>query len=134
MKNYKNIKRLFEQEAVSSADVAEFGLQPEMEFPVQEQPELELPAEGESTVSIDPLTMTVKDFLDKCKSIEPLVCMGIESFIEKNREAITGGSEEMTTPDQDLTFSNVIEPTEEMPAQAEPFSLDQSQDALNFPA
>jgi len=93
MKNYKSIKRLFEEEAISQADVAEFGLQPEMDQ--ESEFNLALPAEGESTVEVDPMTMTVRDLLAKCKEIDPLVCMGIESFIEKNRAAFAGETSEI---------------------------------------
>lgn len=138
MKNYKNIKRIFEQApaAISTSDTAELeaGLQPE--FPQSTEPHAALPAPGQTHAQNDPMTMTVGDFVSKCKEIDPLVCMGIESFIEKNRAAF--GGEQMTLPsaDQDLTFSTAVTPAQTQiapPAPAQSFSLDQPTE-LNFPA
>ena len=96
MKNYKNLRRIYEDDmqAISQADVQELGMQPEMAHN-QEMPEmpidypaqqLALPAEGQTSAAPDPMTMTVGDFLGKCKEVDPLVCMGIQSFIDKNMQ------------------------------------------------
>ena len=145
MKNYKNFRRLFEQEAINHSDVSVFGMQPEM-APDQEMPEmpidypaqqLALPAPDQTSEPVDPMTMTVRDFIEKCRETDPLVCMGIESFIEKNMHTFGAAHTEPTPTDPDLTFSAAVAqdqpemPTPPTPAQ--PFSLDQSQDELNFP-
>jgi len=97
--------------------------------PAMEEP-LALPAP-----SADVMTMTVSDFIAKCKEIDPLVCMGLESFIEKNKDAFGGGMAQAQAPmpAQDLTFSNAIAPPTS-PEPAQNFSLDQSPEELNFPA
>ena len=143
MKNYMNIKRLFEQEAVSAADFDELGMQPEMpETPEMEAPAPVLPAEGESSAANDPMTMTVRDFIAKCKEVDPLVCMGIESFIAKNQGAFGAPAMPQMEPTQDLNFSNAVAPQQDelsfsgavspqggtMPAPSAP------QPASNFPA
>jgi hypothetical protein len=94
-------------------------------------PQAALPAPGETQSAMDPMAMTVRDFIDKCKSIDPLVCMGIESFIEKNKMQFeTPVQAEPVIPQDDITFSNTVNP----PAPAQSFSLDQSPETLNFPA
>jgi hypothetical protein len=117
MKNYINIKRLFEQEAVSAADFEELGMQPEApempETPEMEAPAPALPAEGESSAANDPMTMTVRDFIAKCKEVDPLVCMGIESFIEKNQGAFGAPAMPQMEPTQDLNFSNAVAPQQD---------------------
>jgi hypothetical protein len=143
MKNYINIKRLFEQETVSAADFDELGMQPEMpETPEMAAPAPALPAEGESSAANDPMTMTVRDFIAKCKEVDPLVCMGIESFIEKNQGAFGAPTMPQMEPTQDLNFSNAVAPQQDefsfsgavppqggtLPAPSAP------QPASNFPA
>lgn len=130
------LRRLVEQE--EQMPMMPAPTQPEMQQPIaklqmpMEQPEA-LPTPAQSTVAVDPMTMTVRDFLAKCKEVDPLVCMGIESFIEKNTGAF-GADHAQSEPD--LTFSTAIQPAAEpqAPAQVEPFSLDQAPEALNFPA
>jgi hypothetical protein len=128
--NMLKLRRLVEQDEPMSAMTA--PAQPDMQMPAMPADlPAQLPTPAQSTVPVDPMTMTVRDFLDKCKSLDPLVCMGIESFIEKNTEAF-GADQAQSEPD--LTFSNAVQPAApQAPAQVEPFSLDQAPDALNFP-
>lgn len=123
MKNYKMIRRLFEQESILPQH-QEMGAQPtqnqgeisepqmDMDFPIEE-PQLALPAPGESDTPIDPMTMTVGDFIAKCKEIDPLVCMGLESFIERHGEAF-GQTPEVPSPEEDITFTNTVSPEEDL--------------------
>lgn len=149
MKNYKNLRRIYEDDMQASAqaiaqdDVRELGMQPEM-APDQEMPidypaqQLALPAEGQTSAAPDPMTMTVGDFLGKCKEVDPLVCMGIQSFIDKNMHAFSAPAQPAAMPgmeaEPDLTFSNAVAPEGHMtPAPVPAFSLDQSPETLNFP-
>lgn len=139
MKNYRNIKRLYEQEAIQPEDVAELGMQPEAPMeptqsaePVEPtQPEVEEPLALPAPTP-DVMSMTVADFIAKCKEVDPLVCMGIESFIEKNNDAFGGAQATPAEPAQDITFSNAI--ATPAPAPVQSFSLDQAPEELNFPA
>lgn len=140
MKNYKNLRRIYEDDmqAIAPADVQELGMQPEM-MPGEEMPhgeQLALPAEGQTSAAPDPMTMTVGDFLGKCKEVDPLVCMGIQSFIDKNMHAFGAPAQPAPMPaaEPDLTFSNAVAPEGQVPPAPVPaFSLDQSPEALNFP-
>jgi hypothetical protein len=125
MRNYKTIKRIFEQEAISPEDTAELGSNP-IEMPAQDQMmpaqdqeepahQEAIPAPGEMQSMADPMVMTVRDFIEKCRSIDPLVCMGIEAFVEKNRASLNTPSAP-AQPDE-LNFSNVVAPSE--PASAD---------------
>lgn len=146
MKNYRNIKRLYEQEAIQLEDVTELGMQPEAPMePVQQaeptQPEAEepltLPAPAPAP---DVMSMTVAGFIEKCKELDPLVCMGLETFIERNRDSFGGAMTPTVEPAQDITFTNAIAapapaaPAPAAPAPAQNFSLDQAPEELNFPA
>ena len=128
--NMLKLRRLVEQDEQMSAMTAPAQTNMQMPAMPADLP-AQLPTPAQSTVPVDPMTMTVRDFLDKCKSLDPLVCMGIESFIEKNTEAF-GADQAQSEPD--LTFSNAVQPAApQAPAQVEPFSLDQAPGALNFP-
>lgn len=87
------LKRIVEMEDVTEDDLEEVGLQPEV--PNSEDIDQELPAEGETSADqYDVMTLTLADFCDKVKEIDPLVHMGLMSFIEKNAEAFGGSSQE----------------------------------------
>ena len=150
MKNFKSIRRLLEQ-AVLPAGIdpnatTELGLQPAapetpetpempIDYPAQQ---LALPAEGQASAPVDPMTMTVGDFINKCKENDPLVAMGLELYIEKNHSMFGDHAmPNMNHPDDhDLTFSAAVAPQDAQvapPTPVKPFSLDQSQDSLNFP-
>lgn len=144
MKNFKSIRRLLEQAALPAPidpNVTNTpGVQsavPEMPIDHQEQ-QLALPAEGHTSAPVDPMTMTVGDFINKCKENDPLVAMGLELYIEKNQSMFGDHAmSDMNQPDDhDLTFSAAVAPQDAQvapPTPVQPFSLDQSQDSLNFP-
>jgi len=81
----------------------------------------------------DVMNLTVKELIDRCQSINPLVCMGLEQFINLNQEAImsqtTGEApeEDVLSQETDLNFSKQMEP------QAPEFSLSQPSAELDFP-
>ena len=52
-------------------------------------------------VSPEVSQMTIGDFLQKCKDVDALVCMGIEAFIEKNKDVFTGGMSSMDSQIED---------------------------------
>ena len=115
------------EQAASSAE-----MMPDFSF--QDEPEnqqLALPQP-------DVMTLTVQELIDRCNKINPLICMGLNQFIESNKEQLlnqTSGEqeyshgEEQTSPDgeTDLNFSNQMKP------QAPQFSLDQPEADLEFP-
>jgi hypothetical protein len=109
--------------ATSAEMMPDFSFQDE---PTQEQPALP---------QADVMNLTVQELLDRCDKINPLICMGLNQFIEANREQIlsqtTGEAPEETgeisLDDTDVNFSKQIEP------QAPDFSLDQPAEELNFP-
>ncbi len=109
--------------ATSAEMMPDFSFQDE---PAQEQPALP---------QADVMNLTVQELLDRCDKINPLVCMGLNQFIEANRDAIlsqtTGEAPEetgeITSDDTDINFSKQMEP------QAPDFSLDQPAEELNFP-
>lgn len=109
--------------ATSAEMMPDFSFQDE---PAQEQPALP---------QADVMNLTVQELLDRCDKINPLVCMGLNQFIEANRDAIlnqtTGEAPEETgeisLDDTDINFSKQVEP------QAPEFSLNQPAEELNFP-
>lgn len=142
MKNYKRI-RLFEQAVMNQAEFAEptqvsqdqhmqaMNQEPQpvqLEGPAQP---LALPTQDQSTSEIDVMSMTVRDLISKCKQIDPLVCMGIETFLENNKDKFKEETSNEPTGDENLKFSSIV--SQEAPAHAEKFSLDQSPEELNFP-
>lgn len=144
MKNYKKIRRIFEQETIDMNQPLEpaTSMEPQMpaempiDYPAQQ---LALPAEGQTSAPIDPMSMTVRDFVSKCKEIDPLVCMGIESFITKHHHSFVEPSvpaqevPQAPAMDQDVSFSNVVD-GQTPPAPVQNFSLDQTPETLNFPS
>ncbi len=85
----------------------------------------------------DVMTLTIKELMDRCQKINPLVCMGLEQFINSNREQILAtpnGEVENEAPEgshygdeEDINFSKQMEP------RAPEFSLDNQGDELQFP-
>ena len=85
----------------------------------------------------DVMTLTVKELMERCQKINPLVCMGLEQFINLNREQILAtpnGEVDSDAPegshfgdDEDINFSKQMEPA------APEFSLDNQGDELQFP-
>ena len=130
MKNYKRIRRIFETTEPMQPEV-----QPAEQFPTQpmatEAPpapvepmvpaQPALPPAGASSAAPDPMTMTVNDFLNKVRTLDPLVAMGIESYIEKNMGSFTEPQMTPTAPmaqEPDLSFSSQVpapEPTLDFP-------------------
>lgn len=117
MKNYKRIRRIFEN-AEATGEQPMLTQPPAQVQPVQPaqelapvapeiEPALALP---QTSSSSDPMVMTVKDFLEKVKSIEPLAAMGIESFIEKNMGSLIEPTVASPTSEPDLSFSSQVQP------------------------
>jgi hypothetical protein len=81
----------------------------------------------------DVMTLSVQELIDRCNKINPLICMGLQQFIESNREELldmkTGEAPEEgdELKGDDINFSKQMEP------QAPQFSLDQPETDLEFP-
>ena len=149
---YNSIKRLYEAD-----DIQQMPTQPaqgmQMPTPVQPQSGMDMPMEAPQPAATsmeempnfsdsqpaqaalpeaDVMNLTVKELMERCQKINPLVCMGLEKFIEMNKDeilAMTTGEDQSTVDDNtDLTFSKQVEP------QTPDFSLDQPTSDLNFPA
>lgn len=149
---YNSIKRLYEADDVQQMPAQQ--MQPAQGMPapapIQPQSGMDMPMEAPQPAATsmeempnfsdsqpalpeaDVMNLTVKELMERCKKIDPLVCMGLERFVEENKEeilAMTTGAEEPTIDDNtDITFSKQVEP---QPAE---FSLDQPTSDLNFPA
>ena len=144
------IKRLYEAD-----DVQQLPMNGQMPIP-QEMPQMAPPAPVQSPAEMMPdfdfqenpdqeqqaalpqpdvMNLTVKELIDRCNAINPLVCMGLQQFIDSNTEEIlnqtTGEApdetEDITADDTDVNFSKQMEP------QAPEFSLDQPAEQLDFP-
>lgn len=120
------IKRLFEDDVMQMqmpAPAQPIQQMPQMQMPapaqIQMPMDMELPSAGDemefpAPQEISPETqmggmpveisqMTVGDFLQKCKNVDALVCMGIEAFLEKNKEALMSDmSTALTQTDDEL--------------------------------
>lgn len=83
--------------------------------------------------AFDPMNLTVSQFIERCDKINPLVCMGLNSFIEANSEAlaneVNGGEEFDLDKEANLDFPPVAGPE----AKTNDFSLDQPATDLDFP-
>ena len=143
------IKRLYEAD-----DVQQLPMNGQMPLP-QEMPQMAPPAPVQSPAEMMPdfdfqenpdqeqqalpqpdvMNLTVKELIDRCNAINPLICMGLQQFIDSNTEEIlnqtTGEApeetEDITADDTDVNFSKQMEP------QATEFSLDQPAEELSFP-
>lgn len=143
------IKRLYEAD-----DVQQLPMNGQMPAP-QEMPQMAPPApvqspdemmpnfdfqenpdqEQKALPQADVMNLTVQELIDRCNAINPLICMGLQQFIDTNKDELlnqtTGEAPEevadITTDDTDVNFSKQMEP------QAPEFSLDQPADQLSFP-
>lgn len=83
--------------------------------------------------AFDPMNLTVSQFIERCDKINPLVCMGLSTFIEANSEAlaneVNGGEEFDLDKEANLDFPPVAAPE----ATPTDFSLDQPATDLDFP-
>ena len=83
--------------------------------------------------AFDPMSLTVSQFIERCDKINPLVCMGLNAFIEANSEAlaneVNGGEEFDLYKEANLDFPPVAAPE----AKPTDFSLDQPATDLDFP-
>jgi hypothetical protein len=103
------------------------------DFSFEEEPHGKKEDPQEALPQPDVMNLTIQELMDRCQSINPLVCMGLEQFINSNKDAImsqtTGDSpeEDVLDTETDLNFSKQMEP------QAPEFSLDQPAAELDFP-
>jgi hypothetical protein len=112
--------------ATSAELMPDFSFQDELEQGGEEQAALPQP---------DVMKLTVQELIDRCNKINPLVCMGLQQFIDSNHEEIlnqtTGEApeemNELPADDMDINFSKQMEP------EAPQFSLDQPAQELDFP-
>ena len=103
-----------------------------MQLEVPEEPaQAEAPADQLALPSGEIMSMTIGDFLTKVEQVNPLVKMGLETFINSHGEQLmhveTPQPQEETGMDQDVTFSNAIAD------QPEVSNFDQPEDQLAFP-
>jgi hypothetical protein len=96
------------------------------QFQNQEQPQAALPQP-------DVMSLSVQELMDRCQQVNPLICMGLQQFIDANKDqilSIPSGAENQEVSDEpgeeDINFSKQMEP------QAPEFSLD-NQEGLEFP-
>lgn len=77
----------------------------------------------------DVMTLSVQELMDRCQQINPLICMGLQQFIDANREkllAIPSGADTQDAEEDDINFSKQMEPA------SPEFSLD-NEETLEFP-
>lgn len=100
-----------------------------MQLETPEEPmQTEAPADQLALPSGEIMSMTIGDFLTKVEQVNPLVKMGLETFINSNTEQLMQvETPQPQEPEADLTFSNVIED------QPEVSNFDQPEDQLAFP-
>lgn len=149
MKNFMSIRKLYEDFDAASTDQemqAQMPMQMEPPAPIQPmdqmgQEETIEPAETQEPMAqpgqkalpdFDPMNLTVAQFIERCDKINPLICMGLTSFIESNSEAlaneVNGGEQFDLDKEANLDF-----PPAEGQEQQPDFSLDQPASDLNFP-
>lgn len=146
MRKYLTIKRLVESDElqmpapagqIQSMDQFQAAQGAPAQQPIQpaqpaEPMQMEAPVEEPLALpSGDVMSMTLGDFLMKADSINPLIKMGLETFINSHGEQLmqveTPQPQEEPTMDQDVTFSNAIAD------QPEVTNFDQPEDQLAFP-
>ena len=132
MKDYRKVRRIFEQ-AATQGPLMKSTTPPPTAMPelptfndFKEEPSA-LPKEAEAHQPVDPQTMTVRDFIAKVQSINPLVAMGLTDFIDKNQAAFGNDIAQEPAAQDDLQFSSQVPPAEGAPQ--EPVEAD-----LDFPA
>lgn len=146
MKNFMSIRKLYEDfnpeeagqmQQVQSMDqmMAQEPIQPEeqIEAGMEEEPNaMQTAEEPKALPDFDPMNLTVAQFMERCDKINPLVCMGLKSFIEENAEAlaaeVNGGESFDLEQEANLDFPPVS--GTDRPAD---FSLNQPSSDLNFP-
>ena len=81
----------------------------------------------------DVMSLSVQELLDRCQKVNPLICMGLQQFIDSNKDqilSIPSGAENQEVLDEpgeeDINFSKQMEQP------APEFSLD-NQEGLDFP-
>lgn len=149
--NFTSIKRLYEADDIQAVSAPQMPTQPQMPMQPEMQPPApvvtsmeEMPdfsqtaeqpvAQPEALPQPDVMNLTVQELLDRCNKINPLICMGLQQFIDTNRDQIlsmTTGEAPAEEPsfeeEPELDFSKAVEP------QAPEFSLDQPESELEFP-
>ena len=136
MSKYLKLKRLVEADELQvTAPIGQVQsmdqFQAAQSAPAQPMEPAQTEAPQEEPLALpsgDVMAMTIGDFLMKADQINPLVKMGLETFINSHSDQLM----QVETPQveepmqQDLTFSNAIE---DQPAQ----DFDQPEDQLAFP-
>ena len=137
-----SIKRLYEADDIQQPA-------PLMQAPVVQQPPHAMPTEAPiaeipsfdqfqdqpqaALPQPDVMSLSVQELLDRCQKVNPLICMGLQQFIDSNKDqilSIPSGAENQEVLDEpgeeDINFSKQMEPP------APEFSLD-NQEGLDFP-
>jgi hypothetical protein len=123
-RNFKKISRLLLEDEVMSPQVnmdmqppapAKTTMDMSMDMGANEVPQIG-PGGMDSDLPAEVAQMTISDFMEKCNSLNPLICIGLKSFIMDNPTLF--GSE---TSDQDLDFETAISDTESEPASDDEF-------------
>jgi hypothetical protein len=140
-----SIKRLYEADDIQQAAPIEMPQAPQPMAPLQpiaqsieEVPTFDQSQEEPAQLpQADVMNLTVRELIERCNKINPLICMGLTQFIELNNEQLlatpNGGEMNQENPegseftgDEDINFSKQMEPV------APEFSLD-NQTNLDFP-
>jgi hypothetical protein len=142
MSKYLTIKRLFEaEEAQTPMPVAQVQSMDQFQAAngnqqmadvandAPEQPQME--PNGEEQLALpsgEVMMMSIGDFLTKVETINPLIGIGLKTFIDSHTDQLTSTSEQpQTDPTADVTFSNAIDD------QPEVANFDTPTDQLAFP-
>ena len=108
MKKYTSIKRLYEADDIQMMPNQQAQPMMAQPAPIQKQPGMDMPMEAPEPVATsmeemptfsntqteepkalpqaDVMNLTVKELMDRCQKINPLICMGLEQFIEMNKK------------------------------------------------
>lgn len=101
--------------------------------PIDHQEQPEMASQQKALPDFDPMNLTVAQFIERCDKINPLVCMGLNSFIESNREALANEVNGGESFDLDQEANLDFPPADGQEEQPADFSLDQPESDLNFP-